>query len=370
MRPLHRSPSRVLTAGVAAAALLISACGSDAGGDTSASDGEETSSPLAEYLGLGDVGSDEGQAQFVAMERERQEFVKECMAEQGFEYTPLDPSEYMGTASMGDIEYGTTEWVETYGFGITTLRFTSEQVGPDLIGVDLSALTSPEANPNLAAMDAMSDSEQEAYQEALYGEALDFDESMTDEEMAEDMDNMDFSAMGCEGRSYTEADGAGLNEFFLEFQDELADLEERITSDPRIVEAQNEVSACVAEQGLTYDSEEAFADAVEPELSTMGQEPAAAAVDGAGATAEDPADGTEPAEGAGGAGSDVMEMPELTDTEKARLGELQTQEIELALAIEDCGGGTKLDELRTEVSAEYEQEFLDEHADELEAYAP
>ncbi|MFV0523855.1 MAG: hypothetical protein ACK5RL_05085 [Acidimicrobiales bacterium] len=369
MRLMHRRSFKTMAAGLMGVALVAGACGSD--NDTEASsDGGETASPLADYLGIGDVRSEDGQAQFIEMERSRQDFVQQCMAEEGFEYTPLDPNDYTGFVVTGDIEYGTPEWVETYGFGVSTLRFTTEQVGPDLVGVDLSALTTAENNPNLAAMESMSDSERAAYEKALYGDSIGIDESMTDEEAADASENIDFSTMGCEGRSYSEAEGANLVKFFTDFEQELSQMEERISSDPRMVEAGNEVNSCVAEQGLEYTSEEAFTEAVEPDLAAMGQgEPGAGATDPATADGV-AADGTDPAAADEGDLSASYTLPELTAAEKERLGEIQAQEIELATAVEDCGGGSNLEELRREVSAEYEQEFMDEHADELGAYAP
>ncbi len=59
------------------------------------------------------------------------------MREQGFEYLPIDTTAqqaFWEEQSCGDLEWGTDEWTEKYGFGITTQRFSQAQVGPDLVG--------------------------------------------------------------------------------------------------------------------------------------------------------------------------------------------------------------------------------------------
>ena len=52
-----------------------------------------------------------------------------------------------------------------------------------------------------------------------------------------------------------------------------------------------------------------------------------------------------------------------------KLGELQAQEIELALVVNGCGGGfADQRELIQEVVADYEQRFLDENAELVEEF--
>ena len=56
----------------------------------------------------------------------------------------------------------------------------------------------------------------------------------------------------------------------------------------------------------------------------------------------------------------------IPDEAKAKLAEIQAEEIALAKAVSDCGGnGEDQGKLYAEVSAEYEQEFIDTHADRL-----
>jgi len=59
----------------------------------------------------------------------------------------------------------------------------------------------------------------------------------------------------------------------------------------------------------------------------------------------------------------------LTDDHKARLTELQEEEIDLAQVVSECGGGFDAQQdLFQEVVVEYEQQFLEDNADRLEGY--
>ena len=60
-----------------------------------ADSGAPTADEIAELLfGFGDIENAEAaQAQYEQEERERQELIAECMAAQGFEYTPVDYSQ-------------------------------------------------------------------------------------------------------------------------------------------------------------------------------------------------------------------------------------------------------------------------------------
>ncbi|MFV0523856.1 MAG: hypothetical protein ACK5RL_05090 [Acidimicrobiales bacterium] len=329
-----------LAAAVAAVLIGTAACSSDpgsSGGGEAA--GEVDPGPIAEFLGLDDAAGGDGEQRYLEEERNRQEFIRQCMAEQGFEYVPVDPPE--PSSSGTELDWGTREWTETYGFGLSTLMFTQESVGPDLVGVDFGTVLAEPPDPNQEAMDQMDESERAAYQDALYGGGLTYDESMTDEELQAEADT-DPAGLGCEGRAYSEATSSNEEQFYTDFGDELDDLYQRVESDPRIVEAQTEVDACVGERGLDYTSEEEFTTAVLPELAEMGTSSES---------------------------TDAFDEPILSDADREKLAGIQADEIELALAVEDCGGGRTMMGLAREVSAEYEQEFLDEHAGELEQYA-
>lgn len=329
--------------GLAAAtvAILIGAVAcsndTDATGDAA---GETNPGPIAEFLGISDPGGADGEQQYLEEERNRQEFIRQCMAEQGFEYTPVEPAEAGSTGTSA--EWGTRAWTETYGFGLSTLLFSQDNVGPDLVGFDASGVTAAGTDPNQAAMEAMDETERAAYQDALYGGGMAYDESMTDDELAAAEAGTDPGGLGCEGRAYSEAPASNEQQFYDDFSDELNDLYARVSLDPRIVAADAEVEACMAGTGLAYASEDEFTAAILPELAEMG---------------------------ASSDTTDALGEPELSDADRERLAEIQAEEIEVATTLEDCGGGRTMWDLEREVTFEYEQQFLDEHAGELDGYA-
>jgi hypothetical protein len=67
---------------------------------------------------------------------------------------------------------------------------------------------------------------------------------------------------------------------------------------------------------------------------------------------------------------EVFGQPRVIPEEQlAELADLQASEIELAVAVDECGGGfDDQDALYDEIAAEYEQEFLTEHQEELAGY--
>ena len=214
----------------------------------------------------------------------------------------------------------------------------------------------------------MSDSEREAYYEALYGadggvvsvdETVSVDEAVSVEQTDGDAGFAGFEPGGCEGEAFGEDP---LQRFAEEFGDELDAIYERVEADPRIVEARREVSDCVAEKGFDYPERE-------DELFERYDEELAAIV----------AQGTHPGDELNA--DDVAELSDeelqnvfnqgrtFPDEALARLGELQEEEIATAIAVEECGGGFDASrDLFAEVSAEYEQQFIDDNADRLAPY--
>ena len=60
---------------------------------------------------------------------------------------------------------------------------------------------------------------------------------------------------------------------------------------------------------------------------------------------------------------------EFSDEARAKLGELQAREIDLAVASFDCGGNFfDPPEVFFEVLAEYEEQFLEENSEQLEQF--
>ena len=171
------------TAGAAitlALAVALAGCSSD----TAEPSADE--SPLNDYLSAiwGEQEWDEDRAE--AQQLEIEELTAACMQREGFEYVP-----YTGNASftMGDEdgpEWGTREFAEQYGYGAVD--------SPGRTSAEDEASTDPD--PNEAYVNSLSESEQQAYWETLYGP------EPTDEDIAAMDDDSDASAWrpsGCNG---------------------------------------------------------------------------------------------------------------------------------------------------------------------------
>ncbi len=366
-----------------ALALLAGACSSEsgsgsAGGDESTESAEDVwadfESPLSEFLGESWSGGDEAEMEAEWAEQERQVGVKvtECMANEGFEYVHPDYGTSFTVFDGGedDLEWGSREWVEKYGYGVTTQAFAESQVAPEAVGypdsMDESMGEEEFTDPNSEYVGSLSASEQDAYYEALYGKGPEMDESMTEEEMEALYE--DYVPTGCYDTAWEEVDGSESEDFYDAFSDELDEMYERIEADPRFVAAQDEVRTCVEGKGLTYISEEDAYDHFGTQIDALFED-----VYDNQPEPEMPAgfdDMTiEEQEAWYAENEQFFAEPELSAGQKARLAEMQAEEIEIAVASYDCGGSwVQQAQLYQEILVEYETEFLETHADELEQY--
>lgn len=75
-------------------------------------------------------------------------FVAQCMAEAGFTYLPRDPEWVLQQQTGFDHQFGTREWSQSYGFGLSTLSFEQSELPPGLIGSPTPLNTPPSAEAN------------------------------------------------------------------------------------------------------------------------------------------------------------------------------------------------------------------------------
>ncbi|MGH1491111.1 MAG: hypothetical protein ACRBK7_17250 [Acidimicrobiales bacterium] len=349
---------------IVAAALVASGCGS--GGDST-----EAGSPIAEFLGQDsfiDFENDPeaAQAEFAQQELERQETIAACMKQQGFDYVPRDSSDFNVFGGPDGIDYDSREYAEKYGFGITTERYSQEEVGPELVGHNYDQFEeSFEDDPNNQIVEAMDEATRDAYYEALYGPEDSFPvfdpETMTDEELEALENDFVYEPQGCEGEAWGQDD---TSKFYQDFSDEMQDMYEAIEDDPRLKAKEDEIGACVAEKGYEFagfDNED-FWMSFDGELNKVDE--LLGGFPGEDLTEEDFASMT-PEEL-----DEIFNQPrEFSDEAKTLLGELQAKETAVAVAVWDCGGSfSATGELYQEVAREYEQRFLDENADRLAEY--
>lgn len=379
--PVARLPR--LAALLAALALLAAACGgsdSTAVDTGAADDGRpasfedlDFSSPIGDLLGFDMTDQDAMEQEFQDMERRAEEVIASCMRDQGFEYTSrsMDTSIFVGGPFGGSdgLAYYSDEWVDKYGFGVSTQRFPQSEVGADLIGFDDESMPDMDdpgmGDPNQEYLEGLSDGEREAWDKALWGEPPDF--SMMDEE---DSESFMFEPEGCQGEAFEQVYNAGpggdfdQQGFFESFGDELESMQERAESDPRVVEYRNRVADCVAEKGFVWDGTQQPWEYFEAKLGDIGR---------SGMMNGDPfeAAGVNPEEMSEREMEEFFaEMNRLSPEDRDKLAAVQAEELELARIVVDCDGGELNEQyFLGEIRQEMEQDFVDRNADEIATFA-
>ena len=266
--------------------------------------------PLDSFLWLHE---DNGPAAIQERHLRGELLVAECMAEQGFEYLPQPIS--VQELAPGEPEHGSREFAERYGYGM----FRQPQYVTATEGVD-----PVDANADIKA--AMSLAERTEYDRALHGTG--------EGGYFESGDEVDLDTTGCWGMSLDhDLNGGGKDDpVFLDASAYAHHIDEvLLEADPRVVAADAQWSACMADAGW-------------PGLTSQ-PEAASLAIDWSRALV-DPE-------------TSVMARPG---------DQLLDDEISLALADVDCATETGLLPLRDEVRAELQQAYVDQHRDELEAW--
>lgn len=343
-------------------ALILAGCG-----DGDESDGDTgRASPLAEFLGI-----DEGRAtgvggmEFTEEDRQRhhevQELIVECMSEAGFEYYPEpfwgDREDLPGVDEEQQAAWQLREddpeaFAQEWGYGITTMQDLNQVV------TDPAEPAGPADDPNHEYRESLSPAAQEEYQKALWGdwEAVEPAEENGELEMADPID-----VGGCHTEAQQAVHGMGeLEQEFSELWDAIAALEERVSEDPEVAEAEQAWSSCMAEAG--YSGLSAVDDAREQvyerqsELFHIRADPA-----DQGDAAAQAEDGVEP---------EVLPSPDFAPPEidPDELARVQDFEREIAVADFECQQDSELDRIQQEVRFTLEEEFIETHRDQLEAY--
>jgi len=329
--------SAALPAFIAAALLLAGCSGSD---DKPGAAEQEKDSPLTEYMNAvygGDLSEEEQQQQFTEQLEEQEQLVAACMQDQGFEYTPDTSSSSFSTSDGTEWEPDDREWVSQYGYGAINYPSSEEPASP-----------SEYVDPNGDYVATLSESEQTAFYEALYGP------TPTEEEMSADVSyEYDWTTAGCQGAAQHEVAGEDLSqsEEFKPLFDAMNRLYEDMASSPEMAEVDAEWSACMEAAGhggfatqadaqmSIYDAQNAlYEDLSTSEGSSTSED---------GSTSEDTAMAGEP--------------------DQAELDALGEQEVELALADLDCREETDYRDRAADITREIEQQFVDDHKTELDA---
>ncbi len=355
------------TVWIAASVLVLASCGGSSASDTSSGADASTTIPkgdtptdtdgnadssLAAFLGW-DTSDDPAAAEAESRRQQMdiEESIRLCMAEQGFEYSPVLPPEGSFATFDPDDE---ADRVATEGFGITTW-YGNEEMNA---GVEWD-------DPNQDRVETMTPAEQDAYWAALHGDQSELDQEVEiDPETGEEMYVSSGFGGGCQGGAYEEAygDQEATEELWEQLEPALEALNARMEADPRIVELNAEWAACMTEAGYTYESRNAMYDDIYESFQTrldeiMGPDSdplAGMTEDELNAFFELPADEQ--------AAIYDERMADITD--QPALQELQQEEIALAVADNACGEGFY--DAYIEVSEEYEAELIAGNRDILE----
>ncbi|PWD50358.1 hypothetical protein C8046_06510 [Serinibacter arcticus] len=331
--------SRTIWASAAAAtlALGLTACGSDGGGGGGGGGGDLSyeDSPLAVYFGAGQAEEDfDMEAEQARMDEENtrvEQLVAECMAEQGFEYTPNTNTGSFVSGPGMDEDYDPVENARQFGYG----AFTYE----DMAGEDAAE---EYVDPNADYLESMSESEQTAFNEALWGPSVEYDED------AEMETEWNWEDSGCYGSAQhqvyeVESDTAGQQDVWsdprwTELTEGINQLYTSMQEDPRLDEINTAWAECMADAGHPDHANPQAAMESIYELSNAQWE-------------------------------EHADDPEYMGPTGAELEELKATEIELATADYTCQEETDYADEQLRLQFEIEQEFVDENKAELEAFA-
>ncbi len=330
---------RLVISAILVVALLAGCSGGDA--NEGSSTGTDQGSAFTDFIpGAVDFRNEADATQhYLQKEREAQDQIAACMADQGFEYVPHVLNQDQGGYAAPDTQ---EEFVSLYGFGIATMML--ENLRPDEAEYEAEMAK----DPNHAIVEAMSDEERDAYYEALYGarQEYDFGESSGTTTPSTDVS---LEVNGCQGVAYDRiwTDGSEM-EFYEQFGPMMEDLYTNLESDARIAEMEGEWSSCMAEAG--YD----FAEETDAQIFLLRR------LEEVGAVTDLDVD----SEGNGWSyGSDYIEPGSPME---AAVKEIAAEE--LAMAQVSLGCASDRESVIEEVYRDAEQRFITEHLAELQQF--
>ena len=308
----HRS---LLTAAAVAAFLSVTLAGCSA--DQAAAKLDPAASPLSKYMSTMYEAYDEDAG--VAMQNEQEELVATCMADEGFDYVPVDNSQYSGMMSDGGEEYGTEKWVAENGYGMTQ---SPEQIA------EQQEQSQEFVDPNQDYVMSLSEGEQAAYNEVLYGV------QPTEEEIGEDGSyEYNWETSGCQGFASHEVSGdQPSQEDHAALYDAMSAMYEEAQSSPAIAKLDAEWAACMADAG--YATFLKKADAQESLSFEMNA---------------------------------LYENQSGTGPDEQALSDMREKELTLAMADFTCAEGVDYTAASTKVQFDLEEQFITDHKAELDA---
>jgi hypothetical protein len=245
----------VLPVAAAIAALVLTGCTS---GDSSPSNAE--TGPLTAFFEK--IGGSYDQDEATEQQRRAEEIVAACMSEEGFEYSPNVPQTGSQGVMGGDDapDWESREFAEQYGYGAST---SDELFGGATSGEE-------QVDPNADYVAGMSEGEQTAFYEALYGAAPEVDPDADPEAEAEYEYN--WEEAGCQGKAQHEVYEQNQlwdDPAMKQLSDEMSTEYENMADDPKLREAQEKWASCLADAGYDFATPDEARQSVYDELSGL-----------------------------------------------------------------------------------------------------
>jgi len=363
---MTRRPFRAAatSAFLAASALLLGACttGPAATDATAVAAFEWVAGPLEEFSArifgaAHEDGEQDSQSRFAASWVAQQDLVAACMAEHGFDYTPIP----LGTPTTTPPDFSTDtvppvnsrEFAATYGFAISTDPWGSENlsngewIDPDtgqrlevtLQGILIDPVTGYAFDPNDRQLAEMTPAARDEWFLALWGEPTEGEPTL--EEWAQ---------RGCWGAADAEILHVGngfetLREEFNRFWDQV------LPGDPQLARLHTDWASCMADAGYVgLTTPNAFRQTLMNEFH--GQP-----------------DWNDPAFEEMLRTWDWEAHPDGPPLQPMDPAEFREQEITAALANYDCQVSTDFLATYQQISHELQAQFVERHAVDLEAWA-
>ncbi|MGC5221971.1 hypothetical protein ACPW96_05140 [Micromonospora sp. DT81.3] len=313
---MSRSFAALACAPLLALALVLAGCGADPGPDSAP---DPADSPLSKYMMAvyGQSGDEEDwQKQAIEDNKKTEELVAQCMNEEGFEYIPQtnNMSFDAGTEWKPESE----EWVAEYGYGAVNWP-----------GRDDANEQEQVEDPNQDYLTGLSESEQMAYSESLWGP------QPAEEDLAEDGSySPTWEEQGCYGWASHEirGDDPMQLEEHKPLMDALQTFWQKQSTAPELSEVDAEWADCMADGGHGGFAQQADAqNSIQDEMNQYYESQ-----------------------------TEYVE----NDPELEEIGE---REIALALVDLECREKTDYRAKAAEIQFELEEKFIADHKAELDA---
>ena len=341
-----------------AVGLALVGCSDSGGGDSGPVDDPEYQGPLAEFFGWDNRWSDGEEVSEQERQRhyEVQDYIVTCMAEAGFEYEPepfwadlqdasgmVDPFEDVWKLRQEDPE----AFAREYGYGATTIDYNAVEDG----------MQEPTPGPNEEYRESLSPAAQAEYDKALWGDWEEM-EPPSDGATAEPVE-----PGGCNNEAFEVVYGSPEEEQeqFEALYEEWDSLYQRIEDDPRLTEAVRAWSDCMADAGYP-DLEELYGG----ENLVYQRQEEAYGWDDEGAPGAVPADPEAVEPDAERTAAPVPSEP--VELAPEVLAELREFELAVAWADYECREEHDVERIQREVQYAHEEQFIEDHRAELEAY--